>query len=125
MDLRDIETPCYVCDEGRLTCNLELIASLQRRTGCSVLLALKAFAMFSVFPLMGRYLAGVSASSLNEARLGHEEFANLGQELEVITAGLPQEGLLPLGGNLKSLRKDRFESGFVDHAQPSRLLVMQ
>lgn len=74
MDLRDIETPCYVCDEGRLTRNLELIASLQRQTGCSVLLALKAFAMFSVFPLMGRYLAGVAASSLNEARLGHEEF---------------------------------------------------
>lgn len=74
MDLRDIETPCYVCNEARLTRNLELLASLQKRTGCAVLLALKAFAMFSIFPLMGRYLAGTAASSLNEARLGREEF---------------------------------------------------
>lgn len=74
MNLRDIETPCYVCDEARLTRNLELIASLQARTGCVVLLALKAFAMFSTFPLMRRYIAGTAASSLNEARLGREEF---------------------------------------------------
>lgn len=74
MDPREIETPCYVCDETRLTQNLELLSDLQRRTGCVVLLALKAFAMFSTFPLMRRYLAGTAASSLNEARLGFEEF---------------------------------------------------
>ncbi|GMQ76894.1 MAG: carboxynorspermidine decarboxylase [Gammaproteobacteria bacterium] len=74
MNLRDIETPCYVCDETRLRRNLELLGELQERTGCVVLLALKAFAMFSTFPLMRRYLAGTAASSLNEARLGSEEF---------------------------------------------------
>ena len=74
MDYRDVETPCYVCDEARLTHNLERLGKLQDRTGCSVLLALKAFAMFSMFPLMRRYLAGTAASSLNEARLGYEEF---------------------------------------------------
>ena len=75
MDPREIETPCYVCDEARLVKNLELLGELQKRTGCVVLLALKAFAMFSVFPLMRRYLAGTAASSLNEAKLGSEEFA--------------------------------------------------
>ena len=74
MDLREIETPCYVCDEARLRRNLELLGALQERSGCAVLLALKAFAMFSTFPLMGEYLAGTAASSLNEARLGAEEF---------------------------------------------------
>jgi len=74
MDPREIETPCYVCDEARLRQNLELLGELQNRTECVVLLALKAFAMFSTFPLMRRYLAGTAASSLNEARLGREEF---------------------------------------------------
>ena len=74
MDTRNIDTPCYVCDEARLTRNLERIDILQKRTGCVVLLALKAFAMFSAFPLMRRHIAGTAASSLNEARLGSEEF---------------------------------------------------
>ncbi len=74
MDTRDIDTPCYVCDEARLIRNLERLESLQRRTGCVVLLALKAFAMFSTFPLMRRYIAGTAASSLNEALLGAREF---------------------------------------------------
>jgi carboxynorspermidine decarboxylase len=74
MDLRDIETPCYVCDETRLRRNLDRLGELQQRTGCAVLLALKAFAMFSTFPLMRQYLAGTAASSLFEARLGREEF---------------------------------------------------
>ncbi len=74
MDTGNIDTPCYVCDEARLIRNLELLDSLHKRTGCVVLLALKAFAMFSTFPLMRRYIAGTAASSLNEARLGAEEF---------------------------------------------------
>jgi carboxynorspermidine decarboxylase len=74
MDPREIDTPCYVCDEAQLERNLEVLSELQERTGCAVLLALKAFAMFSTFPLMRRHLAGTAASSLNEARLGAEEF---------------------------------------------------
>lgn len=74
MDPRQIETPCYVCDEARLKSNLEVLRALQERTGCTVLLALKAFAMFSTFPLIREYLAGTATSSLNEARLGAEEF---------------------------------------------------
>jgi carboxynorspermidine decarboxylase len=74
MNPREIETPCYICDEARLVRNLEVLSELQERTGCAVLLALKAFAMFSTFPLMRKYLAGTAASSLNEARLGFEEF---------------------------------------------------
>ena len=69
-----IPTPCYVCDEGELERNLKILDSVQRRTGCRILLALKGFALFALFPLIRKYLSGVSASSLDEARLGAEAF---------------------------------------------------
>ena len=74
IDPADVPTPCYVCDEGRLERNLKILASVQHRTGCRILLALKGFAMFSLFPLTRNYLSGVSASSLDEARLGADSF---------------------------------------------------
>ena len=72
--VESIETPCYVCDRGRLAHNLAILDSVQKRTGCTILLALKGFAMHSLFPQISRTLKGVSASSLDEARLGFEEF---------------------------------------------------
>jgi len=73
-NLKVSRTPCYVVDKGLLTRNLEILSEIQRRSGCRIMLALKGFAMFSLFPLMRQHLKGVSASSLDEARLGHEEF---------------------------------------------------
>jgi carboxynorspermidine decarboxylase len=74
IDVTNIPTPCYIIDEAALERNLELLDFVQRRTGCKILMALKGFAMFSVFPLIRQYLHGVAASSLDEARLGFEEF---------------------------------------------------
>jgi carboxynorspermidine decarboxylase len=73
-DLKQVPTPCYVVDEELIEGNLRILDSVQKRTGCKILLALKGFAMFSLFPLIGRYLHGIAASSLDEARLGFEEF---------------------------------------------------
>lgn len=73
-DMEKIPTPCYVVDEERLLKNMQTFSSIKERTGCSIILALKAFAMFELFPLMRKYLDGTTASSLNEARLGAEEF---------------------------------------------------
>lgn len=73
IDFNACPTPCYIVDERLLERNLEILHSVQQRTGCSILLALKGFSMFSVFPLIKRYLKGVTASSLFEARLGYEE----------------------------------------------------
>ena len=70
----DIPTPCYVIDTGVLEENLRILSEVKEKAGCKVLIALKAFSMFSTFGLMRKYLSGVSASSLNEARLGFEEF---------------------------------------------------
>jgi len=68
------DTPCYVVDKGLLENNLKVLAGVREQAGCGVLLALKGFAMYGVFPLVKKYLSGVSASSLDEARLGREEF---------------------------------------------------
>ena len=67
-----LRTPVYVVDEAALIHNLEILQGVQQRTGCHILLAQKAFSMFRVYPLIGRYLAGATASGLFEARLAHE-----------------------------------------------------
>ena len=67
-------SPCYLLELAKLRANLELIDRVQRETGCTIILALKGFAMWSAFPLVGEYLSGCSASSYNEARLARERF---------------------------------------------------
>ncbi|MBI3413183.1 MAG: carboxynorspermidine decarboxylase [Candidatus Aenigmarchaeota archaeon] len=69
-----VKTPAYVVDLGILENNLRILADVKKRTGAKILLALKSFAMFSAFPLIRKYLDGVCASSVNEARLGREKF---------------------------------------------------
>nr|WP_275888445.1 carboxynorspermidine decarboxylase [Desulfobulbus alkaliphilus] len=69
-----VSTPAFVVDEGLLQDNLTILGQVKERTGCRILLALKCFAMFRVFPLLRRTLDGICASSPHEARLGREEF---------------------------------------------------
>lgn len=73
INLSGLPTPCYLVDERLLIKNLEILNYVQERTGCKILLALKGFSMHSVFPLVGKYLKGIAASSLFEARLGFEK----------------------------------------------------
>ena len=67
-------TPAFVVDTAALERNLAILGEVKRRTGCRILLALKAFSMFSVFPRMRRVLDGCCASSVHEARLARETF---------------------------------------------------
>ena len=69
-----INTPAYVVDEERIIKNLEILKEVREACGCRILLAQKAFSMFSLYPLIERYLDGTTASGLYEARLGREEF---------------------------------------------------
>ena len=73
IDIGKLPTPCYIVDERLLIKNLEILDSVQKRTGCKILLAQKGFSMHAVYPLIGRYLKGVTSSSLFEARLGYEK----------------------------------------------------
>ncbi|MFO7563919.1 MAG: carboxynorspermidine decarboxylase [Enhygromyxa sp.] len=74
IDYSATPSPCFVLEEARLRANLELLAEVSRRSGATILCALKGFAMYSAFPLVRRHLAGVTASSLAEALLGVEHF---------------------------------------------------
>lgn len=86
--LNELPTPCYIVDEALLIKNLEILESVQKRTGCKILLAQKAFSMFSLYPLIGRYLAGTTASGLFEARLGYEK---MGKETHVFSTAYQEK----------------------------------
>ena len=73
LDLSRVDSPAYVIDLAALERNLELLAHAQQAADCRILLALKGFAAWSTFPLIGKYLDGVAASGPDEARLGSEE----------------------------------------------------
>ena len=69
-----VKTPYYLIDETQLEANLKLLASVRRRAGVKILLAQKAFSCAAVYPLCAKYLAGTTASSLFEAKHGHDNF---------------------------------------------------
>ena len=71
--LNALPTPCYLLDEAQLRRNGEILLGVQKRTGCKILLAQKAFSNFDVYLVLAPYLAGTEASGLYESRLGREE----------------------------------------------------
>jgi carboxynorspermidine decarboxylase len=73
MEFNDLRTPCYVVDEKKIEENLKILRGVSERTGVKILLAQKAFSMFYLYPLIGKYLDGTAASGLYEAKLGREE----------------------------------------------------
>lgn len=87
-DVTSLPTPCYLVDENLLTRNLEILKSVSDRTGCKILLAQKGFSMFSLYPLIGKYLSGTTASSLFEAKLGREE---MGKEVHIFSPAYKEE----------------------------------
>lgn len=74
------DSPCWVIDVAALEANLALLAAVQQRAECKILLALKGFAAWRTFGLVGRHLAGAATSSPHEARLAREA---LGGEVHV------------------------------------------
>ena len=91
--LPKISTPAYVADMAALRRNLETADRIRKEAGCRVLLALKAFAMPVLFPLMRESLDGTTASGLHEARLGREEF---GREVHVYSPAYTESSLREL-----------------------------
>lgn len=73
-DLNRVASPAFVIDEVVIERNLRILEDVGNRSGAKVLLALKAFSMWSLAPLVSRHLSGVCASGLWEARLGREKF---------------------------------------------------
>jgi carboxynorspermidine decarboxylase len=86
-------SPAFVVDLGRLRHNLSILDEVQQRSGAKILMALKAFSMWSVFPIIARTLHGVCASSPWEARLGREEF---GGEVHSFSAAFKESDVAEL-----------------------------
>ena len=74
-DLSRVPSPCFVVDEVAVARNLATLKDVGDRSGAKVLLALKAFSMWSLADLVGQYLDGVCASGLWEARLAREFYS--------------------------------------------------
>lgn len=73
-DLSRVPSPCFVVDAAAVERNLQIIADVRDRAGVKVLLALKAFSMWSLGDLVGRYLDGVATSGLFEAKLAADHY---------------------------------------------------
>ncbi len=86
-------SPAYVVDLGRLRHNLAILDQVQKRSGAKILMALKAFSMWPVFPIIRETLNGICASSCWEARLGREEF---GREVHSFAAAYKESDVKEL-----------------------------
>jgi len=69
----NIPSPCFVIEENKLLANLQLMQKVREEAGIDILVALKGMSFWHFFPLMKQFLSGACASSVNEARLIHEE----------------------------------------------------
>ena len=83
-----LKTPYYIVDERLLAQNLTVLGRVAKEADCHILLAQKAFSMFSTYPLVGSYLNGTTASGLFEAKLGKEE---MGKENHIFSPAYQEE----------------------------------
>ena len=74
IDFSKVPSPCYVLDEQLLMQNLATIDRVRRESGAEIIVALKACAMWSIFPTLAHQSDGATARSLAEARLVFEEY---------------------------------------------------
>ncbi len=100
-DADRVPSPCFVIDMPRLAANAAILQEVQDRSGARILLALKGFAAWGVFPRLTRDparggqgpLYGTCASSVDEARLGRESF---GGEVHAFAAAWSDEEMAEL-----------------------------
>ncbi|MDJ0992278.1 MAG: carboxynorspermidine decarboxylase [Dinoroseobacter sp.] len=119
-DLSRVPSPCFVVDEVALERNLRILRMVADASGAQVLAALKAFSMFAAAPLVSRYLDGVCASGLYEAKLGREEY---GGEVATFCAGYKEkefDEILALSDKIifnSPAQKDRFLPRILESAR--------
>lgn len=92
--MNNIKTPSYVIDKDALKKNLEILKRVHDESGAHILLAQKAFSTYALYPFMGEYLEGTTASGIYEARLGYEEMK--GKEVHVFSPAYGEEEIKEL-----------------------------
>lgn len=100
LDLDRIDTPCHVLDRDALRRNVEILRQVSERSGCRILMAMKAFAMYHAFPDIARGLHGAAVSSLNEARLADEFFGGETHAFAPAYSPADMDGLLPIADHI-------------------------
>lgn len=90
-----VPSPCFVVDEAAIERNLKILQYVQQQSGAKILLALKAFSMFSLAPLIMRYLEGTCSSGLWEGQLAREHFSSptARKEIHVYSAAFTEADL--------------------------------
>ena len=73
IDYNSAPNPCYILEADLLRRNLKLIKDVETRSGATIILAFKAFALWKAFPIVKEYFNCATASSLSEAMLANEE----------------------------------------------------
>ncbi len=100
-----IQTPSFIVDCSAIERNMRVLAEVKQRVGCKIVLALKAFSTFSLFPLMRKALDGCCASSVDEARLGREEF---GGEIHAFAAAFSEPEMRELVKHIDHITLNSF-----------------
>lgn len=109
LNINEIETPAYICQERLLENNLKTLAYVKEQSGAKIILALKGFAMWSTFDLVGKYLDGCTASGLHEATLA---FTKMKKEVHTYSPAFK-------GSEIESIAK---QSDHIVFNSPSQLL---
>ena len=90
LDLTRVPSPCFVVDAAQIERNCRILAEVAAESGAKIFLALKAFAMPALAPVIMRHLSGTAASGIHEARLGRERF---GGHVATFNAGFKPDEL--------------------------------
>ena len=98
--VHSLPNPAYVLDEAQLRTNMLVLEEVQKEANVSILCALKGYSMWSSFPLLNQYLAGATASSLNEAKLCNEEFGKKAHSCFVVYQEDEFEEVLSLSSHI-------------------------
>lgn len=105
MRAAELKTPAFVVDLAALARNLQILAQVKEDSGARILLALKGFSLFHVFPQLRAVLDGCCASSPDEARLGAECF---GGEVHAYAAAFSDADLRALCGHVDHISFNSF-----------------
>ena len=74
VDAAKVRAASFVIEEDILRHNLRVLKYVKDQTGCKMFQALKTWSTWPLFKITKEYLDGTEVSSLNEARLGFDEF---------------------------------------------------
>ena len=88
-----LPSPAYILEESKLVKNLELLRFVEAQSGAKILAALKGYALWESFGLIGKYISGAAASGLYEARLAREE---MNREVHTFCPAITHETIEPI-----------------------------